>query len=225
MDAGAQHENPEDGPKQQVRRERSHATQIQRDQEAQNHSGPGEIQKRQLAGVEQGDDDHRAEVVDDRQRRQKDFQGDRNARAEQGQDAQGKGDVGRGGDRPPSGRGRVGAVEGEIDQRRSRHSARRSNARQEPSRPCRELAFRHLAFDLKPDEEEEHSHERVVDPVLDAQRAEIGVNGGEIGPGEGRVGDEDRQQGDDHEQEAAGGFVVQEATEEGAALGGRSRVM
>ena len=54
----------------------------------------------EIAGVEDGDDQHRAEIVDDRQRRQEHLQRGRHALAEQRQHAEREGDVGRGRESP-----------------------------------------------------------------------------------------------------------------------------
>ena len=65
-----------------------------------------------------------------------------------------------------------------------------ADAGQDPPRPGRELAVDHLAFDLETDEQEEQRHERVVDPVLDAQGTELGVQRVFIGADQRRVGDD-----------------------------------
>ena len=62
--------------------------------------GDAERHSERCAGVEERDDEHRAEVVDDRQRDQEDLQAVGHARAEQGQHAEREGDVGRHRDAP-----------------------------------------------------------------------------------------------------------------------------
>ncbi len=56
-----------------------------------------------LLGVEQGDHRHRAEVVGDGERGEKDLEPERNPLAEDGQHPEGEGDVGGHGDAPASG--------------------------------------------------------------------------------------------------------------------------
>ena len=59
-----------------------------------------EHRQRELARIEERDDDDRAEIVEDRERRQEDLEGGRHARAEEREHAEREGDVGRGRDRP-----------------------------------------------------------------------------------------------------------------------------
>ncbi len=68
----------------------------------------------------------------------------------------------------------VGAsrIEEIMDQGRRRHSARRGEDGQQ--RAARIGKFAHVDFplQLEADQQEEDGHERIVDPVLDAQRAQ-----------------------------------------------------
>jgi hypothetical protein len=99
----------------------------------------------------------------------------------------------------------VAPVEGREDEGRDQHAARRRDPRQDAAPPGRELSVQDLALDLEADEQKEHGHQAVVDPVLDAERAEIRVQPGEIGRRQGRVRDGKRQRGCGHQHQSAGG--------------------
>ena len=81
------------------------------------------------------------------------------------------------------------------------------------ARAVAQLAGDQLALDLQPDDEEEHRHQPVVDPMTQVQ-----VQAGEIDAGvpeglvaaERDVGPHQRRDGADEERDAADGLVVQE---------------
>ena len=116
---------------------------VQQQQHGRARAGRDQHRQRQVVGVEQRDHDDRAEVVDDRDRRQEDLQRRRHARAEQQQDAERERDVGRRRDRPAAQRDRVAAVDRSVDRRRHQHAAERRDrgqhglARASPARPRR----------------------------------------------------------------------------------------
>jgi hypothetical protein len=56
-------------------------------------------------------------------------------------------------------------VEPGVDGRRHQHAAERPRDRQGGALPAGELADQQLALDLEADDEEEHRHQAVVDPV------------------------------------------------------------
>ena len=60
------------------------------------------------------------------------------------------------------------------------HAGSRGNAGQDAAGPRRKLPVDQLALDLKADQQEEHGHQGVVDPVQDAQAANIGLENAEI---------------------------------------------
>ena len=73
------------------------------------------------------------------------------------------------------------------------------DAGQDAPRPGRELAVEDLALDLQPDQQEEHRHQGVVDPVVDglaqSNRSDPDLAGGSqqrlvVRP-EGRIGDDE----------------------------------
>jgi hypothetical protein len=82
-------------------------------------------------------------------------------------------------------------------------------------RPGRELPVYELAFDLKPDEQEEQRHKGVVDPVKDAQPGDIGSEYAEIGMTERRVGERERSRSRCHENDASGRFAAEKGAENG----------
>ena len=81
----------------------------------------------------------------------------------------GERDVGGRGDRPA--RGALAARGDQREQRdRERDTADRRDRRQRGRAPVSQLTDDQLALDLEPDDEEEHRHQRVVDPVVQVQR-------------------------------------------------------
>jgi hypothetical protein len=84
---------------------------------------------------------------------------------EQGQHADREGDVGGGGDRPAGEQIALPPVAPGVHQRRRQHAAERGDGRQQRAAAGRELAHQEFPLDLEPDQQEEHGHEAVVDPV------------------------------------------------------------
>ena len=62
-----------------------------------------------------------------------------------------------------------------------------AKAGQDTLRPGRKLSANHLALNLKPDEQEEHCHECVVDPVQDAQPRNTGLQNTQVDRSRRRV--------------------------------------
>ncbi|MNV50838.1 hypothetical protein D3C71_1428660 [compost metagenome] len=212
MDAGLQHELPERRADDQIGREGGRLRSIKSGKDGDRPARGRQRPRRQIDRVEGRDDHHCAQVVDDGQGGQEDLQGGGDPRAEQGQDAQGKGDVGRRRNRPAVESGRSETLNGDIDQGRDRHARRSGDAGQGATRPCRQFSVQQLAFDLESDQEKEQGHQPVVDPVQRVEAAERGVQRREIGVGDGRVGDRERQAGGDDQDDAAGGFVPKQAS-------------
>jgi hypothetical protein len=195
--------------------EQAHAG--QRDQRA------GQLQDAEVVGEEQADQAHRGEVVDYGQGQQEDPQVRRQLRPRDGQGGDGEGDVG--GDRhgpPMRGRAlkkrRMPHVDGEVDQRRTRHAAERGDHRQgEPAR-IGQFAADDLVLDLQADDEEEDRHQAFLHPVDDRQRlgkgAQLDGEGladeAEIDMRPGRVGECDGGQRRDRQDQARSAFGLQE---------------
>ena len=67
------------------------------------------------------------------------------------------------------------AVSSDEDRDRQRHAADGGDRRQRRGAPVAQLAHHQLALDLQPDDEEEHRHQPVVDPVVQVQRPQLGA--------------------------------------------------
>ena len=122
--------------------------------------------------VEDGDDGDRSDVVDDRQRQQEQREGRVDRGAEEAEDADRHGDVGGHGDAPA--RGTVAAgVERGVDRGRHEHPADRGDRRQRGASRLAQLALDQFALDLQPDDEEEHRHQPVVDPLPEIEIEDV----------------------------------------------------
>ena len=95
-----QHARPDIDADQHIGGEALHPEAVHGDEDRDADRGKAERQQRQVGGVEDRDDDDGAEVVDDREREQKDLQALGHAVAEQADHAHGERDVGGGRDRP-----------------------------------------------------------------------------------------------------------------------------
>ena len=173
---------------------------------------------REVAGVEDRDDDDGAQVVDDGERRQEHLERQRHAAAERRQHAQREGDVGGGGDRPALERRGIAPVDRHVDQRRHGHAAHRADHRQGDLRRLRQRALDDLALDLEPDQQEEERHQAVVDPEQDrlvederSQReAEADPQQAVDGVGERRVGEHEGSDRGNQQRHRRGRLAVDE---------------
>jgi len=116
-------------------------------------------------------------IAPDGERQQKDLQGRRHAAADQGQDAQRKGDVRRRRNGPAvEGRG-TAPVEHDVDECRYGHAADGGEDGQGALVPRRKPALQDLPFDFQADQKEKDRHKPVVDPqqqgLLDAAGADL----------------------------------------------------
>ena len=123
MDTGFEDADPQQRREQEIRYRPCHARAVQ-----EQHGGGGDQRQRErgeihVLGVEDRDDRDRADVVDDCNGEQQGLECHRNARTEQGQQAQREGDVGGGRDRPAAQILRRAQVERHEDDRRDRHAA------------------------------------------------------------------------------------------------------
>ena len=105
------------------------------------------------------------EIVDDGKRGEEDLERARHPRADQGQHAKCKSDVGGGRNCPAAPILRMGKVDGHEDHRGDEHAAESRDQRKRPARPGIELALHHLPLDLEPDQEKEKGHQPIVDPM------------------------------------------------------------
>ena len=119
-----------------------------------------------VGAVEDGDDEDRSDVVDDRQRQQEEAEPVGHPLADQGHHADGEGDVG-GHRYAPALHVVAAQVETQVDQRRNDHPADCRHDRQHHVAHPPKPADHHLALDLQTHHEEEQRHERVVHEAVE----------------------------------------------------------
>ena len=164
MQAAGVHADPERYAQQHVGRGAIDAGAVQQHECSGERDGRGQIAGLQVAGIEHGDDDDGADVIDDGGRGQEDAQLDRDARAQHRDQGHREGGIGRHGYAPAVRPGPRGNDE-RVEQRRHGHAADRCGDRQCRRAPGSQVADREFALDLQPDDEEEDRQQRVVDPV------------------------------------------------------------
>ena len=125
-----------------------------------------ESHKRKIGGVENRNDDDRSEIIDDREAQQKNPQARNDMASYERQHADRKGDIRRRRNRPTRQGARAVDVDGGIDRRWNRHTADGADDWKRRAPPIGEFTFEQLAFDLEPDQQEEHRHQRIVDPEV-----------------------------------------------------------
>ena len=118
----------------------------------------------ELVGVDEADDGHRDDVVDDGQGEEEDPQLGGDGGADDGQGAEHEGGV-RADDDAPAGGGLTGRIDREVEGRRDEHPAQARDERHDEPSTLGQLAERELVPHLEPDHEEERGHQAVVDPV------------------------------------------------------------
>ncbi len=165
----------------------------------------------QRARIEQRDDRHRADIVDDRDGGQKQFERGGHAFPDQRQHTQCERNVGRRRDGPAARQPRIGRRDQQIDERRDDHARQRRHARQDAIVPGRQASIDAFPLDLQPDEQEEYRHQRIVDPMQHAERPDLGRQSGEINRAERRVGDDQRQCCRRHQDNATCGLGLKKA--------------
>ena len=144
---------------------------------AQRRHPPGQHQRRrqrhdiEVGGVGDRDDQHRANVVDHRDGHQQQLDRRRHARAEQRQQPQREGDVGRRRDRPAAAQPGLESDDQQIDQRRHRHPAGRGDDWQPAVAGARQPSLIPFALHLQPDQQEEDRHQPVGDQQMRGQHA------------------------------------------------------
>ena len=162
-------EEPECDPGQKIRRQRSDTEPVEDDQYHRAQAGPYQGLPGDLRRVEERDDEHGADIVHDRERRQEDLESGWRARRHHGQRPEREGDVGGHGHRPAA-LGDAAAARHQVDQHRDDHAADRRRDRQRRLARGRELSREGLPFDLEADQQEEDRHQPVVDPLMNRQR-------------------------------------------------------
>jgi len=127
---------------------------------------------RDTARVEERDDHNGRDVIDDGERQQQQAQRRRYVLADEGQDADREGDIGRRGYRPAATRCRVG-VDEYVEQRRNGHAADRGNDGKAGDPRVRQCAIVHFAADLESHDQEEDAHQPVVHPEVQVVRRKV----------------------------------------------------
>ena len=177
MHTALEHAHPQDQADDHIRPQLDHAQAVHRNQRNQARPRARQGCRGQVSGIEQGNDDDGAKVINDRQGHQEQLQRHWYALAQQGQNAQRKGNVGGHGDRPAGQGGRVVLVKRPVDQRRHHHAADGRCARQHHLRRLGQVTIQQLTLDLQADQQEKQGHQAIVDPkqrrLGDFQRANL----------------------------------------------------
>jgi len=210
VDPRLQHRDPERRAQEEVGRLRRHSHAVEYEKPGEEEKREEERPHRELRSVEHRDDEDRGEVVDHRDRGEENLQRQRDAAAQQGEDAQGESDVGGRGDGPAAQRRRIVPVDERVDRGRHGDAPDGADERQRHLPAVAEFAGHDLAFQLESDEEEKDRHEAVVDPEeerlgdREAPQADLRLEGQEllVGRGESRVRDDQGEAHRSHEEEA-----------------------
>ena len=180
------------------------------------HEREAERNERDLIGVEDRDDADRDQVVDHRERQQKDAQRARQARSDEGQHGDRKRDVGGGRNRPAVREVCVAPHDRRIDQRGYEHTTRGRGDRNDRGARAAQIASHELALQLEADKKEEDREQAVSGPRPKAQLevpglvADLEVAQGKIRVGDWRVCPEDRDQRRRNQQQAANGLFSED---------------
>ena len=164
VDAGFQEGQPGDEAERHVGRQEAHAETAEQESGSHGHEPQQQGRYGEVRVVEQRDDDDGAEIIDDGERRQEDDEAERCLARRDGHDAERKGDVRRHRDAPAA-ECRQACIDRRIEGGRHEHAAERRADGQQHRRIRAQLPVEKLALDLEADDEEEHRHEAVIDPV------------------------------------------------------------
>ncbi|MNI23579.1 hypothetical protein D3C73_771730 [compost metagenome] len=173
VDTRGEDQHPEHSAKRKIGPENLDAHAVEDDQIADHNGCSRKREQIEFSRIEKGNDDDRAEVINDGKCRQEDLEGCGNTIAEKRHDPEREGDVRCGRDRPAAKCTRIAPVEPHIKQCRKQHTTDRRRTRENATAPARKLSVEHFAFDFQADQQEEDAHQCVVDPVLKAQRSDI----------------------------------------------------
>lgn len=168
----------------------------------------------------------RAQVIDDGQGSQENLERSRHMASEQSQHAQRKRDVGRHRN-PHAALGRRTGIQGKVQQGRNADPSNGRNDGQQCVAEVGKLSVVQFTLEFQAHHQEEHCHQAIVDPVLDAHSGKVPMPEREIASACGRVCHQQRQQGAGDEDDAArffGSKKTREAMGEGAGGCGRSGI-
>ena len=221
VNARLEHGDPERRPEEDVRRPPRHAKPVQHEEDREQDPGGKERRGGQLARVEDGDDGNRPYIVEDRDAEEEGLEGRRDAVAEEGENTEGEGDIGRRRDRPSCHRVRISPVEERIECCRHEHSTGGGKRGEGRGRAARQVPLEHLPLELEPDQQEEDGHQAVVDP----EEERLGEAGGpdpdlhlefekrRVKPLERGIRNDQAEHGRDHEDDPAGSLQTEELRE------------
>ena len=224
VDARLENRQPQDDTNNHIDRDVPNAGELHQQYEDDESDGGKRPADGKVGRVEDRDDDDRADVVDDGKGQEKDLHRLRDTITEQGDDADGEGNVGGHRDAPTVGADPA-SVEGEEDQGRHDHAAERGHRRECGSARVGEFAADEFLLDFEPDDEEEDNHQGIVDPRLKRlvdreQRAEfetdVEVDEGLVGVLPRRVGPHQRNDGGEDQEKSAGRLNLQKITNRAA---------
>jgi hypothetical protein len=102
-----------------------------------------------------------------------------------------------------------------VQQGGGRHAAGRRERGQQSVAGIGQLADVELALEFEPDQQEEHGHQCVVDPVFQRERPELDLPHREIRPGGGRIREDQRHDGAPDQQDPGKLLGFREADERG----------
>jgi len=219
VNPGIEHAEPQQHGQRDEHRAARHAGPVAGGHDAKDRCRGAQPGKLDRGGIEQRDDRHRAQIVDDGHGQQEQPQRRRRTLGEDGEDAQRKGDVGRGGNAPAGTQRGIAAGYRQEYQRGHGHAGNRREDRQPPPVRPRKLPVEHLALDFEADDEEEYDHQPVVDPHM--QRIELRDRGPRqlvvkdvvIDRRQRGIGHGHRPQGRDHQQNAEAAVSAQHMAE------------
>ena len=224
VDARLENRQPQDDTHEHVERDVPDAGELHQQHQGDESDGGKRPADRKVGGVEDRDDDDRADVVDDGKGQEKDLHRLRNTITEQGDDADGEGNVGGHRDAPTVGADPA-SVEGEEDQGRHDHAAERGHRRECGSARVGEFAADEFLLDFEPDDEEEDNHQGIVDPrlkrLVDREQrakfeADVEVDEGLVGVLPRRVGPHQRNDGGEDQEKSGGRLDLQKITNRAA---------
>ena len=207
MNAGNQHRVPQQDRADRERPQPPDARAPHRIHRRRDDRRCGERGPIEPCGIGDRDDRDGAEIVGDRHARQEQLEARRRAAAEQREDSDRKGDIGRRRDRPAANE-IAGPRDRDIDDGRQRHADGGSDQRQTTARGIAQIAFQPLALDLQPDEQEEDRHQAVIHPEvqigrpMDRKRSGRKMEEVAIGIAPPAIGDDQRQRGRADQQQS-----------------------
>jgi hypothetical protein len=159
---------PERHAQQQVHHAVAHVVAVAQEERHGERSGAQQPVPMEPRAIEDGDDEDAAQVVEDGQRGEEHHQRVAHAILDQGEAADGEGDVRGHGDGPPAQR-RGARVERHVDARRHHHASQRRDGRQHGPRHRPQLAHGQLALDFHAHQEEEERHQPIVDEFTEGE--------------------------------------------------------